>query len=97
MITPGNKILKHTRLKNPAAEKGSLNDEGEVLVSTVFLGIDHGWRSPVPVLWETMIFGHPDFTDYQERYATREAAMEGHAKAVHLVCGKTEPGVDNGP
>jgi hypothetical protein len=26
-------------------------------VSTVFLGLDHAFNSPVPVLWESMIFG----------------------------------------
>jgi hypothetical protein len=24
-------------------------------VSTVFLGIDHGWGSKIPILWETMV------------------------------------------
>ena len=29
---------------------------GEKMVSTVFLGIDHGYGGP-PILWETMVFG----------------------------------------
>lgn len=33
----------------------------ELLVSTVFLGIDHGFNSDVPVLFETMVFArHTD-------------------------------------
>lgn len=59
-------------------------DGGRVRVSTVFLGIDHQMMpGGPPVLWETMIFGGPH-DDYQERYATREAAGEGHARALAL-------------
>jgi hypothetical protein len=36
------------------------------------------------VLWETMIFGLDD-DSYQERYTSREAALEGHARAVEIV------------
>ncbi len=57
---------------------------GEVLVSTVFLGIDHSFMGGPPVLWETMIFGGPH-NDYQERYTSRAAAEVGHMEAVNLV------------
>lgn len=60
------------------------NQIGPILVSTVFLGVDHsfGWRSR-PVLWETMIFkGKHD--GYQERYSSREEALEGHKRALRL-------------
>lgn len=30
---------------------------GEAKVSTVFLGLDHGFGSSEPILWETMVFG----------------------------------------
>lgn len=57
---------------------------GEVGVSTVFLGLDYGFGSAVPVLFETMIFGgrHNHWTT---RYATREEALAGHNRAVALV------------
>ena len=29
---------------------------GELFISTVFLGIDHGWGDGPPILWETMVF-----------------------------------------
>ena len=52
---------------------------GGVLVSTVFLGLDHGFTSAgPPVLWETMIFGGP-LDEYQLRYCTYADAMAGHA------------------
>lgn len=62
------------------------DEVGNVLVSTVFLGLDHshGMDGP-PVLWETMIFGSPAHNDYQERYCTREEALAGHAEALKLV------------
>ena len=56
---------------------------GETRVSTVFLGINHASDGP-PVLWETMIFGGP-LDEYAERYTSRTAALEGHARAAGLV------------
>lgn len=61
----------------------------ELLVSTVFLGIDHGFgNTSQPVLYETMILGdlwsryHRD--KYQQRYSTKEDALKGHRDAVFL-------------
>jgi hypothetical protein len=57
-----------------------------VRVSTVFLGLDHGFDDGPPVLFETMIFGEVgDLDQYQERYTTLEAAMAGHERAVEMV------------
>jgi hypothetical protein len=55
-----------------------------VHVSTVFLGIDHNFRQEgAPLLFETMIFGG-QHDEYQERYATKDEAIAGHAKALEL-------------
>lgn len=60
-------------------------DIGSVTVSTVFLGLDHGFgQSGLPILYETMIFGGP-LDEYQRRYSSREAALAGHARAVAKV------------
>ena len=56
-----------------------------ILISTVFLGLDHNWSmSGPPILFETMAF-----TDYDEaqnlptrRYATWEEAEVGHMETV---------------
>ena len=56
---------------------------GNVVVSTVFLGIDHCMTGGPPVLFETMIFGGVH-ADYQERYTTYADALEGHARALTL-------------
>lgn len=54
-------------------------------VSTVFLGLDHGWSMvpQPPVLFETMIFGGP-LDDEQWRYCTKEEAIQGHRRAVAM-------------
>lgn len=56
------------------------------LVSTIFLGLDHGFPCiGEPILWETMIFGDDEFEGYQERYSSYDDAMKGHELAVKFV------------
>jgi hypothetical protein len=54
-------------------------------VSTVFLGLDHGFRwfqqARRPLLFETIIFGGP-MAMYQNRYSTWVGAEHGHNQAV---------------
>lgn len=60
---------------------------GEVLVSTVFLGIDHNFirnSNKKPVLFETMIFGGKHDL-FQERYITYQEAEVGHEKACEMI------------
>jgi hypothetical protein len=56
-------------------------------VSTVFLGLDHGWGDGPPLLFETMIFSsnNEDLDGYCERYATWDEAEEGHRIAERFV------------
>ena len=77
---PRNIILKRTDLP------------GGVIVSTVFLGIDHAFHffgDPRPVLWETMIF-EGEHDDWQDRYHTKEEALLGHEHAVKIATGECE-------
>lgn len=64
-------------------ESTSVNrtDIGNILVSTVFLCIDHSFGGGVPVLFETMIFGGK-LDGHQQRYSCYEAAEKGHK----LIC-----------
>jgi hypothetical protein len=61
---------------------------GELWISTVWLGLDHGYgQSAEPLIFETMIFnkaksGMSEL--YCARYSEEESALEGHAKAVEL-------------
>ena len=59
---------------------------GDVRVSTVFLGLDHGFEGGPPVLWETMIFGG-EHHDYQDRYTSWEDAEVGHETACAIAFG----------
>lgn len=58
---------------------------GSIIVSTVFLGLDHNYtgKGP-PILFETMI-DRGDGWDEQERYRTWDEAVAGHAAAVDRV------------
>lgn len=65
------------------------------MVSTVWLGIDHGFGlSDAPLIFETMIFPPGDEAgefgvwdgQYCERHPTEEAAQAGHDRALSLVC-----------
>jgi hypothetical protein len=53
-------------------------NDNEVVVSTVFLGLDHNFsgKGP-PILFETMVFGGKFDQEY-DRYSTWEAATIGH-------------------
>jgi hypothetical protein len=59
------------------------DDVAGAMVSTVFLGIDHGWGGVVQ-LWETMVFGGA-LEGEQVRYATRAEALAGHSEMVARV------------
>lgn len=62
-------------------------DKKAVIVSTVFLGMDHNWTGERdPVLFETVVF-IPEETDFDEppfaeRYRTEDEARAGHAAIV---------------
>lgn len=54
------------------------------MVSTVFLGLDHGWGEGPPILFETMVFGGP-LDQEMERYCTWDEAVAGHERWVQRV------------
>lgn len=55
-------------------------------VSTVFMGLDHGFREDYAVLWETCVFGPLDGgSDVVARYNRRILAAIGHVKMVAIV------------
>ncbi len=70
-------------------ERVVARDEVEpgVTASTVFLGLDHSFGVGPPVLWESMVFGPDDhpWSDYQDRYTSREAAEAGHQRIVTAI------------
>ena len=56
----------------------------EVRVSTVFLGLDHGFGHGPPLLFETMVFVNGTAAD-MERYCTWAEAEAGHERWVMQV------------
>ena len=64
----------------------------EITVSTVWLGLDHNFMpgSP-PAIFETMVFGGKHDM-WQDRYATKEAALAGHERVVAALQNGESPG-----
>jgi hypothetical protein len=69
---------------------------GEPLwVSTVWLGLDHSFDyrpGHVPVVYETMTFGHGGDADMQARWPTEAAALAGHDRIVAQLTDSTRKG-----
>lgn len=60
-------------------------DKEAVLVSTIFLGMDHNFGGKgAPVLFETLA-QCPDGTDFANRYRTEEEARTGHERILQQV------------
>lgn len=61
---------------------------GKFRVSTVWIGLDHGFNGGNPLIFETMVFSQKKFkanqdNDFdQERYSTLEEAKKGHKEMV---------------
>lgn len=49
-------------------------------VSTVWLGLDHGFLNDRPLIFETMVFSRHGVRNIQLRYATEAEAHRGHVK-----------------
>ena len=91
-IKPTDDLLGWARwFENSDNRRIAATEVGGAMVSTVFLGIDHGFaQGGEPILFETMIFGLNDDDEYQWRYADlEEAIMIGHEKAVGFAKSKT--------
>ena len=63
-----------------------LND-GEIEVSTVFLGLDHRFTAgKKPILWETMIFAAGQYFDqYMARSTSKKQALKNHYRVVKAI------------
>lgn len=60
------------------------DDLPEGRVTTVFLGMDRGFRGGPPLLWEAMVFGG-ELDGDQQRNSTLAEAMAAHDHMVELV------------
>jgi DNA polymerase III epsilon subunit-like protein len=74
---PCNDLLEWGRLYESQERHVARTElNGGVVVSTVFLGLDHAFGGGPPILFETMVFGTDD--DMCERYSTWNEAQAGH-------------------
>jgi hypothetical protein len=93
VVTPVDDIFVWGRWFETAERRIGSDDVLNFHVSTVFLGLDHGWDEEC--LWfETMIFGPPYMSElfgkphlisddlYMARYSTLEEAKVGHELAL---------------
>ena len=69
-----------------AHRRVGLWEQGDVSVSTVFLGIDHEFFNGPPLLFETMVFGG-EHDGEQWRCSTWDQALEMHDLAVEYITG----------
>jgi hypothetical protein len=103
-ITGPNAVLEWAREFEKATRPLIATDVDGWRVSTIFLGFDHSFMRDAPELFETMVFTSTTATREifgrtrehheaveQQRYATYEQAMLGHAECVgrtqHIVWG----------
>lgn len=74
------------RGKHPRATfQVAAEEVNDVTVSTVFLGLDHGWGEGPPQVFETMTFDHradPTCDQFCWRYTTLDEAEAGHKAVV---------------
>lgn len=82
---PINDIFKWAAFMRSSAARTNITLLDNIIISTAFLGYDHSFdnEKEVPILWETMIFGGKH-DQHQERYTSKEEAMEGHERAVKM-------------
>lgn len=66
-------------------ERLSILGQGEVRVSTVFLGLDHSFGGGAPLFWETMVFGGTLDEEQDRCGGSREQAEAMHAAMVKRV------------
>jgi hypothetical protein len=77
-------LLTWGRWMEAADRHVALTLQGDVEVSTVFLGLDHGYDDARPLLFESMLFVAGESCD-RRRYSTWEEAEAGHAGLVKRV------------
>ncbi len=70
MSFPGKRVAKDTA--------------GVAEVSTVFLGLNHGWGDGPPLIFESLVFDGP-LDGEMRRYSTEIEARAGHAELLELV------------
>lgn len=74
------------RFNDPEAKRVAETTVGGIWISTVWLGLDHGWCGGMPVIFETMAFAlGVGWSELESRrYTTEAAALAGHEEVVAI-------------
>lgn len=72
-------------LTQPGYKRVARDEIDGILVSTVWLGLDHSFGHEGPLIFETMIFENGPLNETCWRYATEEQAVAGHQAAIRHV------------
>lgn len=83
---PEPNLLKWGKWLETANRKVRQDEIDGVIISTVFLGLDHSFGGELPLLFETMIFGG-EHDGYQTRASSWDEAVGQHLEAKKLVAG----------
>jgi hypothetical protein len=78
-------LFKWGRWFESADRKVNKTQVGKYDISTVFLGLDHGFGSTTPLLFETMVFGDDPLNGETMRCSTWKQAEIQHDKMVKYV------------
>jgi len=85
-ITPEPDLIKWAMWYEKSENRHVKQDKiGDVIVSTIFLGLDHNLWGNHPILWETMIFGSKANRDFVRCGGNREQAEAMHASVVEKI------------
>lgn len=84
-VVPCPDLMKWARWFETFDRRIAFDDVNGHSVSTVFLGLDHGWGEGPPLVFETMVFKNGSMTgEEQWRCATYDEAEAQHARAVGI-------------
>lgn len=75
----------------------SVAGEGRVVISTIFLGIDHAFGSGTPILFETGVIVRGKTAEVLTRYRTFLEALDGHTRYVGELFGVMPHETSYGP
>lgn len=77
-------LIEWTRWMEHADRRVCDTTIDDVMVSTVFIGLDLGIGEGPPIVFETMIFGGK-FNEWQDRCATWDEAIKMHDRTVAMI------------
>ena len=86
-VVPVADLLEWAKWFESCDRRIARDEKNGVVVSTIFLGLDHQFGGGPPLLFQTVASGGPHDQD-QERYSTWEDAEAGHKAMCERVFGR---------